>query len=426
MNSNIFKNNENIIKSISRAGFDLYLVGGAVRDSIIGIDNNDYDFCTNMSLDKVKELFPGFKIMRENNHRNTGVLHENGEEYEISSFHGETIEEDLSNRDFTINAIACDKDGNIIDPFNGVDDINNKIIRLVKDNGEAIDKDPLRILRAIRFSATYGFDIDENTKRIMEEKKELLNDVAPERIYNELKKILVSDNASKVIRDNKDIFCTIIPELKSTINFKQNNPYHVFDVFEHTMKVIDNTPCDLELRLAALFHDIGKPLVYTEDGEGVGHFYEHYRYSDHIFRDFSKKYRLDKKTTDNTSKLIFNHDRQLSNKRFKIVKFLQEYGYDDLHKLFLLKKADILAQNPKYYDRLNSLQHTIDKYKKVYSEGPVLSNRDVDINGHVLLDMGYKGKEIGVILNDVLDMVSSEQLNNNKDNIVNYVSKKYK
>ena len=190
-----------IIDNINSLGYEAYLIGGAVRDMILNIPSNDYDLCTNMPLDQVKELLPGFKLMKENNHRNTGIIKINSQEIEISSFHGKTIEEDLFKRDFTINAIACDKDGNLIDPYNGVEDIKNKTISLVDKSGSGIDIDPLRILRALRFQAIYDFSIDEDTKQVMTSKVELLDNVAVERIYNELIKILTSANPSKTIRD---------------------------------------------------------------------------------------------------------------------------------------------------------------------------------------------------------------------------------
>lgn len=160
-----------IIQKINNSGYEAYLVGGAVRDSLLEKNTKDYDICTNMPLSCIKELFPKFVIMKPNNHRNTGVIRLDGQEIEISEFRGKNIIEDLSNRDFSINAIAVDKDGNIIDPFKGIDSINKKELSLIKKNGEAFETDPLRILRAIRLASKLNFEIDKNCKEQMNAKK---------------------------------------------------------------------------------------------------------------------------------------------------------------------------------------------------------------------------------------------------------------
>ena len=415
-----------IMEMVESRGYDIYLIGGAIRDGLIGMDNNDYDLCTNMPLEMMNSLFPSFKIMRENNHRHTGVMHYNGLEIEISSFHGHNIIEDLSKRDFTINAIGANKDGNIIDPYNGVEDIKNKVIRLVDNSGMAIDIDPLRILRAIRFAAILDFKIDSNTKSVINSKKKLLHDVAKERIYNELIKILMSDNPSKEISENKEIFFEIIPELEVTNGFDQNNPYHVYNVFDHTMKVLANTPKDLYLRLAALFHDIGKPFVYSEDSKGIGHFIGHEDESKRIFNRFADTYRVDSKTKNIVGKLVEYHDKELSIKPVKMTKFLQRFGVDELERLFLLKEADIKGHNPdiEYY-RLMDLYGTRKKYFDHLNTNPCLSIKDLKINGRKLLEMGYEGRQISFILKDILTKVTEDNIKNDEEKLEDYVHKTY-
>ena len=179
--------------------------------------------------------------MKPNNHRNTGVMRLNNLEIEISEFKGQTIAEDLHNRDFTINAMALDKDGNLIDPYNGLHSLEEKTISLIDKQGTAFIEDPLRILRGIRIAAKMNFNIDSNCHAQMEFKKRLLKDVAVERIYRELIQILVTDNPSHYIRENKQILFEILPELKVMDGFEQHNPWHIYDVFEHTMVVLENT-----------------------------------------------------------------------------------------------------------------------------------------------------------------------------------------
>ena len=176
------------MKLIIDNNYECYLVGGAVRDYLLNIKNKDYDLCTNMPLNKLKEIIPNVTIMKENEHRNTCIIREKDYDIEFTTFRGKDLKEDLSNRDFTMNSIAVDINGNIIDYFNGIESINKKTIKLTKENGEGLTTDPLRILRAIRQASKYDFKIDDNTKRQMNNKKTLLSNVAPERIYEELKK----------------------------------------------------------------------------------------------------------------------------------------------------------------------------------------------------------------------------------------------
>lgn len=414
-----------VLDRINKEGYEAYLVGGAVRDAILGKENKDYDLCTNMPLEEVSQLFPGFKIMKENDHRNTGTFRCNGEDVEITTFRGNSIKEDLSNRDFTINAIACDKDGNVVDYFHGVDDIRNKKIALVNKEGRGIDADPLRILRGIRFSGKLGFTIDEDTRRIFNEKKDLLDRVAVERIYTELKKIFVCDHISNIIRDNREIIFKLFPELVASYQFSQNNPYHVYDVFEHTLKVMDNTSSDFILRMAALFHDSGKPYTYSEDENGVGHFYGHPDASKNIFDSISRKYKFDEKTREAIKNLIFYHDIELSTKRSKMSKLLQKISIEDLRRLFLLKKADILGQNPAYYSRLEDLVSCVCAYDEFINEEPALKVSDLKINGRKLMELGHYGINIGKILNELLEMVTDEKVENSSEALEEYVIRHY-
>lgn len=416
-----------ILKTINDYGYEGYIVGGAVRDAIIGKDNDDYDICTNMPLEEINKIFPAFKIMKENNHRNTGIIKINDKEIEISTFKGNSLNEDLSNRDFTINSLACDVDGNIIDYFNGIKDINSKRISLVNKEGLGLEIDPLRILRALRFQGKLGFTISEETKQLIEDKSYLLNTIAPERILSEFIKMLNCTNFTDIIRNNKKVLCTIIPELEDSIDFNQNNRHHIYNVFDHTMKVIDGVPKDnFELKIAALFHDLGKPKAYTEDEYGEGHFYGHNEISCRIFADFARKYRMNKDMTKKISKLIYYHDYEPSIKPVKMKKFLLEFGIEDLPLLFRLKEADIKAQNPEYIYRLAELRKKEKLYKDLINSNECLSIKNLKINGSYLKEMGFYNEEIGIVLKDVFKRIIENQLENDEDKINEYITSKYK
>lgn len=411
---------------VESSGYEIYLVGGFVRDSIIGKENKDYDLCTNMPFDKLSEIIPEMKVMRENDHRNTCVLRRNGEDIEISTFRGESLKDDLSCRDFTINSIALNSKGEIIDLVGGREDIDKKVISLSDKSGNSLRVDPLRILRAIRFAGVLGYEIDEETYRHMVDKKGLLNDVAVERIYVELSKILLCDKPGDLISKYREVICEVIPEIKPLIGFEQNNPYHIYDVFEHTMMVLNSTQKHHNLRFAALFHDTGKPECYSVDEDGIGHFYGHPKVSTDKFIKFADRMKIDKKSSTNIQKLIFFHDVSLGTKSKSMNKFIQLFGEEYIDLLFDLKLADIMGQHPDKLNRVVEINKLREMYITYLNSSPVLRVKDLDIDGKDLKMMNFDGKIIGVILNDVLDMVSGEQLKNNKTEIQEYVESKYR
>lgn len=414
---------KSLMSTIINKGYEVYIVGGYVRDYLLNIPNDDYDLTTNMPLEDLKEYYPNLHIMKENNHRITSILHINNLKIEISLFKGINIQEDLHNRDFTINALALDINNNIIDINNYREDLNNKKLKLVKADGSGLDFDPLRILRAIRLSLSHNLFIDQNTKEIIISKRNLLNTIAKERIYNEIIKILKYKESTKYIDEYKEIFFILIPELKKTYKFNQHNKYHIYDVFYHTLKVIDGVENNKNLKLAALFHDLGKPKMYTIDKYGEGHFYGHWEESNNIFKRFCKNYKVDKKTEKIVSLLILNHDREIPSKRSSMIKYLQEFNHTNLNLLFKLQKADILAQNPLYHkELLKKLAEGKNRLEKLQDEKPVLSIKELAITGNDLIQLGYHDKEIGIIKEKILMEVINNQLNNDKESIIKYIN----
>lgn len=402
-------------------GYECYLVGGAVRDYLINVDNKDFDFCTNIPFDKLKNLIPNITIMKENDHRNTAIIRSNGLDIEFSTCRGKDLKEDLFNRDFTINAIAVDVNGNIIDYYDGVNSINNRTITLVDPLGTGLVNDPLRILRAVRLALKYNFKIDSNTKKQMIDKKELLNDVAPERIFEELKKIIVSDNADKYMDEYREIFFEIIPELKECNNFNQHNDYHIYDVYTHTINVVKNAPKNIYLRLASIFHDIGKPRAFELDEKKVGHFLGHANISNDIFKRFADKYKLDNKTKKVVSDLVLYHEDDLSSKNNKIYNFYKKFNMNRIEMLFDLKIADVMSQNPKYINRIEELKKMEAKYITVRDKYNLIT-----YSGDDLISLGYTGKLIGLILDDVKRQIINNRLDDDNESINKYVLKNYK
>ncbi len=412
----------NLLSTINEHGYEAYLVGGAVRDAILNQPNSDYDICTNMPLHLIKEMYPKFHLMKPNNHRNTGVIRLDGLEIEISEFKGKTIAEDLYNRDFTINAMALDKNGDLIDPYNGIQSLKDKTISLIDKQGTAFEEDPLRILRGIRIAAKMNFEIDSNCHTQMEFKKRLLNNVAVERIYRELIQILITDNPSHYIRENLAIFFEILPELKPMYQFDQKNPWHIYDVLEHTLVVLENTEKNIFLRFAALFHDVGKPSKFFTDAKGIGHFYGHPEKSEEIFSSVATRLKMDNKTKKLVSRLIKDHDSKLSKKSDNIYEFLKVHGFDYTLLLFKLKRADNLSQNPeKATPVLEELAILEDLYKE-----HMLRFNNLELNGSKLVELGYSGKRIKLILDDVTKLVVTNRLPNDEHIIMEYINRRHR
>lgn len=417
---NISKNLKQYMQLIIDNGYECFLVGGAVRDYLLNVENKDYDFCTNIPLDRLKSLIPQVTIMKENKHRNTGIIRTNGYDIEFSTYRGSNLKEDLSNRDFTMNAIAVDVDGNYIDYYDGINSINKKIISLVKENGEGLKSDPLRILRAIRQALKCKFEIDDNTKKQMISKKNLLGTVAPERIYNEFKQIIMFENVGYYLNNYKEIFFELIPELKRCDGFDQHNEYHVYDIYSHTIKVIENSPSKIYVKIASLFHDIGKPSKYYLDDKGIGHFLNHAQISNDIFRKFAKKYKLDNKSKKIISDLVLYHEDSLSEKSNKIYNFYKKFNMNRIELLFDLKRADILSQNPKFNYRIDKLNKLEKKYIDIRDK-----YNSIAYSGADLIKLGYTGKIIKEIIDDIKRQIINNRLSQGKSIINEYVKKNY-
>lgn len=399
---------------------ECFLVGGAVRDYLLNVENKDYDFCTNMPLDRLKSIIPQITIMKENEHRNTGIIRINRYDIEFSTYKGNNLKEDLLNRDFTMNAIAVDINGNYFDYYDGIDSINKKTISLIKENGEGLELDPLRIMRAIRQALKYNFKIDDNTKKQMINKKSLLDTVAPERTYDEFKQIIMFKNVGYYLSNYKEIFFELIPELEKCDGFNQHNEYHIYDIYSHTIKVIENSPNNIYVKIAALFHDIGKPSKFQLDNNGVGHFLNHAQNSNNIFKEFANKYKLDNKSKKIISDLVLYHEDDLSNKNNKIYNFYKKYNMSRIELLFDLKRADVLSQNPKFYGRIEKLNKLEKKYIDVRDR-----YNSITYSGDDLIELGYTGKVIGTILDDVKRQIINNRLKQEKSIINEYVKKNY-
>ena len=439
-----------IISNLEKAGYEAYFVGGCVRDLLIGKLPHDWDICTNATPDQVKVIFPSYPTIDTGIRHGTITLYATLKEcYEVTTYRvdGEydktkrepkevhwtnSIIEDLSRRDFTMNAIAFNEH-EIQDPFNGQKDIELKLIKCVGNPEERFDEDPLRILRAMRFSSTYGFAIDsDGTGTAMIEQKHSLNRVSKERISSELKKMLSGWNIFTVLFEYDEILCEIIPEMKATLNCQQNNPWHMYNVYIHTAYALKNcTTDDPIVRLAILFHDIGKPVVKTTDEEGVDHFRGHAVKSSFMAEKIMKRMKFSNQEIHDVSRLILYHDvfyETMNNPKKTVRKVLAALGEIRFMQHLEIRKADILAQSPKgMSERLEKIEKVRKIAKEVIKDNDCIHIKDLDINGNdIMVALNIPGgKLVGDILNHLLEKVISSEINNDMESLLEEVIRYY-
>ena len=353
-----------ILSLLQKAGYEAYVVGGCVRDSLLGREPHDWDICTNALPDQVEECLSDYKIIETGlKHGTVTVLADDGA-YEITTYRvdGEYTDHrrpdsvdftssllaDLSRRDFTINAMAYNDQVGLVDFFDGQRDLLcGGFIRCVGDANTRFQEDALRILRALRFAATYGFSIASGTRQAAFANVNLLDFVSAERIRDEFCKLIVGKDAAHVLMRYKGIITHIIPELEPCVGFAQNNPYHCYTVYDHiahSVGAYDGT--DVVVALALLLHDIGKPLCYVENETG-GHFYGHAKTSHDVAKDVLERFRLDNKTKHDVLELILYHDLVTEVSARFVRKWLHKLGEEQFRRLMKVRRADVLAQSGK-------------------------------------------------------------------------------
>lgn len=430
-----------VIEQLNNNGFECFVVGGAIRDYLLGLPIHDYDFTTNATPSQIKEVFSHFTLLNKGEkHGTIGVLIDD-KVYEITTYRIDgdyllnrkpekvefslNLSEDLARRDFTINSVCyCPRKG-FIDVYNGINDIENKIIKTVGDSVLRFNEDALRILRALRFSSILGFEIEEETANAIFKTKGLLQNVSKERIYSELCKILIGKNASKVLEKFKYVLFEIIPELEKSDNFEQISKSHTKNVFEHTLWVIDNCENNLVLRLAALFHDSGKPYSYQDGSDGYRHYKDHWDKSAEIAKTALTRLRAPKSVIKQVELLCKHHDADLVNK-VEIKELLNVFGIDLFNLLLKHKLADVLAHSQYGIDKyLPYLQNTEKLYDEIIKNGECYKISQLNFNGSDALNLGLDGQVIGEILLKLYKLVINEKIENNFECLKDYVIRNF-
>lgn len=429
-----------IITTLQTHGFEAYAVGGCVRDSILGREPEDWDITTSATPEETKSLFPKTFDTGIEHGTVTVLLEKEGFEVTTYRIDGEyedsrhpkcvaftrNLKEDLLRRDFTINAMAYNETSGLVDIFGGVQDLEAKTIRCVGDAKARFGEDALRILRAVRFAAQLGFEIEEETGDAIRELAPTLSHISAERIQVELIKMLVSPHPERILDAYQfGITNVILPEFDAMMQTAQETPHHMYNVGEHTVKSVLSVRPDKVLRLTMLLHDVGKPLMKTIDGQGTAHFKYHDIKGEEMAKGILRRLKFDNDTIHKVSKLVLFHDYRMPPKPKNVRKAMHKIG-EELFPCYLeVRRADALAQSE--YQRELKLQ-VIDEIEACWlaikERGECVSLKELSVTGSDLIAAGMKpGKGIGEALNRMLELVLEDPGQNEKATLLAWLEK---
>ncbi len=421
-----------IIDTIMEAGYEAFAVGGCIRDSILGREPDDWDITTSASPYQVKELFR--RTIDTGIQHGTVTVMIDKEGYEVTTYRidGEyedsrhpkeviftaNLEEDLKRRDFTINAMAYNEKTGLVDIFEGMKDITRKVIRCVGSPMERFTEDALRMMRAVRFSAQLGYRIEEETAKAITDLAPNLTKISAERIQTELVKLVTSPHPDYLrIAYETGITAVILPEFDKCMQTQQKNPHHCYTVGEHTLHAMCYIRAEKALRLAMLFHDIGKPSCLTVDEEKIAHFYGHPTVSEEMTGNILHRLKFDNDTIYTVKKLVKYHDYEVEPAPKYVRRAIAKIGEDIFPLLFEVKKADIAAQSDyKREEKLVRLAQIEEIYQEILAKKECVSLKTLTVSGKDLItEVGMKpGKELGEVLKELLELVIEEPSLNEK------------
>ena len=436
MNFEIPSGAEYILKTLTGAGYEAWLVGGCVRDLLRGVPPHDWDICTSARPEETEACFAGRRIIETGLQHGTVTILEGGEAYEVTTYRTEgpysdsrrpdyvrfvaSLEADLARRDFTMNAIALGLDGDIRDPFGGEKDIRAGLLRCVGDPAQRFQEDGLRVMRALRFGAVFGCQVEEKTARAIHENRHVLEHVAAERINVELCRLLEGEQAGEILRQYPDVLCVFWPELEPLVALEQNTPWHCWGGWEHTIHAVEAVPAQTVLRLAVLLHDIGKPGYKTTDENGIDHFYGHPAVSAELAKGMLRALKFDNETRKQVVTLVEYHDVQIPLRESSIRRWLGRLGPERFFQLLAVKRADAMGQAyEKVQGRLAELEEMRALAEKIVAQGQCFSLKDLAVNGRDVIAAGIApGPEVGRVLSGLLERVVSGELPNQRERLL--------
>ncbi len=419
------------INKISRLGNRAYIGGNTVRELMMNDTSSVYIIITDSSQKKIKTLFR--RVTDCTTKKNCLRVIENQVVIEIYCVPENTdfetfLSDTLSSFDFTINSMAYSLEDGIIDKFSGLDDFNNKSIRFIQPTEQMLAEKPIRMIRAVRYCAQLGFSIEDSTAQLIKKCSMLIKRALNDKIREDLDKILLSNQPQEIIGlHDLGLMHYILPEVDVCFSSPQRNKYHIYNVGEHIVHAVKNSPNDLIIRWAALLHDIGKPISKSIDSNGIIHFYGHHRHSAQLASEILRKYKFDNQQQKDILVLIENHDVRIDTTLIGVKKMMSRTGPKLFSMLLQLQEADNKAKNQKYLrEKLNKINEVRQLSLKVIAERQPYRVSDLVITSKDLAALGIKtGHEVIDTLQMLLDEVLINPDLNTKEYLISQ-SKKYR
>ena len=428
------------LSRLQAAGYEACLVGGCVRDRVMGRSPHDYDIATSALPEETERVFAGERVIETGLRHGTVSVLLGGMPLEITTYRVDgaysdgrrpdavtftpSLREDLARRDFTVNAMAWSPAAGLIDPFGGQADVAAKVIRCVGEPALRFREDALRILRALRFSSQLGFLIAPETDAALRADAGLLKKISAERITAELRLLLCGADVRRVVLDYAEVLGTVIPELLPMRGFDQKNKHHVYDVLEHCAAACEAVPPEPTLRAAALLHDVGKPACFFTDEDGVGHFYGHAERGAELVEPLLRRLRWDTESIARITELVRRHDILIEPTEKAVLRALRRFGPEFFFQLLEIKRADALAHAPgqKLAERMERYAALKALGKALLDKQACFSLRDLAVKGTDLLEAGFSpGPALGAALDALLAAVIDGAVPNERAALLEYL-----
>ena len=435
------QNVKTVIEILEKNGYEAYIVGGCVRDELLGRTPKDYDITTSAIPEQVKKVFRDYRVIDTGIRHGTVTVIVNGESFEITTYRKDgaysdrrrpdsvifssSLTDDLSRRDFTINAMAYNPRGGLADPYDGQSDLFRRKISCVGNPEKRFGEDALRIMRALRFSSELGFKLEDGTAEAVHYMKDLLKEISAERISNELSLLLCGKEPFEVLTEFSDVIAVIVPEIAPCIDFDQHNRYHLYDVWTHSAAAVARSVPDPDVRLALMLHDIGKPSCLKKDDEGNGHFYGHEKLSADIAENVLHRLRFPSDKIERAAKLIRYHYITPVDDEKVVRRLLSTLGNEDFFLLTEVMKGDNRAKQSFCYERVRVIEAMQAKAQKIIGENQCIKISDLAVDGNDMLELGYSGKAVGDILKSVLEAVIDEKLPNEREALLGFARERF-
>lgn len=418
------------IRRLEDAGFAAYAVGGCVRDDCLGLTPHDFDLCTSALPEQTEAVFADHRLVLAGKKHGTVRVITDTAVVEITTFRSEgdytdnrhpdwvdfvpKVEQDLARRDFTVNAMAWSPVRGYADPFGGRQDLENKLLRAVGDPERRFREDSLRILRGVRFAVRYGLQVEPETEKAMFSLAHLMDNLARERIFEEMSRLLPLVTAEDMIRF-APVFVAVIPELKPLVGFDQRSPHHAYDLYTHVAHVVEGVPGDVTLRWAALLHDVGKIPTFTQDETGRGHYYGHAEAGAAMADKILRRLKAPTALRERVVMLIGSHMTRLLPERKLLRRRLGKLGWESLEQCLRLQEADMSSKGMGVRPEMDLFRQTRQLLEELRQEESCFTLRDLAVNGHDLMALGLSGREVGQALNSLLELVIEEKTENEKE-----------